>query len=345
MLKKTGAIFLFFALAATPLLAQLGGESTYNFLKINASPKSAALAGSCLTPLHSDVGMAPHNPALLDSSMHNSYALTYLAYLAGISHSSLAGAWRAGSMGMLGASVVSLNYGSFEARDEAGEESGRFSANEFAVGLHYSRSVFSSFFSSSSVNLAASLNTVISQLERYSSYGVALNLGARYRSADKLLNATLSFKNIGMQLKPYREGNREKLPFEIQLGVAKKLERAPIGFSATLNDLQSFSVYNNTQEQDNVLDGSQQGESVAAKIGKEFMSHLSLGVEVAPSKYFYAMAGYSYRRSNELSIAEGGAGTGFSFGLGILLKYFELTYARAIYHAGGATNHFGIVLK
>ncbi|MDR1416507.1 MAG: type IX secretion system protein PorQ [Prevotellaceae bacterium] len=339
MLKKTGAIFLFFALAATPLLAQLGGESTYNFLKINASPKSAALAGACLTPLHNDVGMAPHNPALLDSSMHNTYALTYLAYLAGISHSSLAGAWRTGSAGMLGASVVSLNYGAFEAWDEAGEENGRFNANEFVVGLHYSHSMFNF------LSLAASLNTIISQLERYSSYGMALNLGARYRSPDRLLNATLSLKNIGVQLKPYYENNREKLPFEIQLGIAKKLERAPLGFSITLNDLQSFSVYNNTQDRGSTLDKSQQSESVATKIAKEFMSHLSLGVEVAPSKYFYAMAGYNFRRSNELSIAEGSAGTGFSFGLGILLKRVELIYARAIYHAGGATNHFGIVLK
>ncbi|MDR0413912.1 MAG: type IX secretion system protein PorQ [Prevotellaceae bacterium] len=339
MFRKTGVILLFFVLTATPLLAQLGGESTYNFLKINASPKSAALAGSCLTPLHNDVGMTSHNPALLDSNMHNTYALTYLAYLAGISHSSLAGAWRAGSAGMVGASIVSFNYGSFEGWDEIGEEHKRFDANEFVVGLHYSHSVLSF------LSVATSFNTVISQLERYSSYGMAVNLGVRYHSADGLLNATLSLKNIGAQLKPYREGNREHLPFEIQLGVAKKLERAPLGFSIALNDLQSFNVYNNTKEQDNVLDRNRQSESVAAKIGKEFMSHLSLGVEVAPSKYFYAMAGYNFRRSNELSIAEGGRGTGFSFGLGITLKRLELIYARAIYHSGSATNHFGIVLK
>jgi hypothetical protein len=339
MLKKTGATLVFFVLATTPLLAQLGGESTYNFLKINSSTKSAALAGSCLAPLHNDVGMAPQNPALLDSSMRNTYALTYLAYLAGISHSSFAAAWRADNLGTFGVSVVSLNYGSFEAWNEVGEEPGRFDANEFVVGAHYSRSALNF------ISVGASLNAVISQLERYSSYGAALSFGVRYRSADGLLNATLSLKNIGMQLKPYREDNRESLPFEVQLGVAKKLEKAPLGFSATLNDLQSFSVYNNTQEQDNMLDKGSRSEGTMTKIGKEFLSHLSLGVEVAPSKYFYAMVGYNFRRSNELSVAEGGRGTGFSFGLGILLKYFELSYARSIYHVGGATNHFGIVLK
>lgn len=326
-------------MAAYPLSAQIGGESTYNFLKIGSSPKSAALAGSCLAPLYNDVGMTPQNPALLDSNMRNTYALTYLAYLAGISHSSVAGAWRAGNAGMLGASIVSLNYGSFDARDEVGEEAGQFNANEFTVGLHYSRSVLRF------LNVGVVLNTVISQLERYHSYGMALSFGARYRSADELLNATLSFKNVGMQLKPYREDNRENLPFEIQLGFAKKLEKAPLGFSATLNDLQSFGVYNSTQEEGNALNASKQSANVMTKVGREFLSHLSLGVEVAPSKYFYVMGGYNFRRSNELSIAEGQSGAGFSFGLGILLKYFELSYARAVYHAGGATNHFGIVLK
>ncbi|MDR0710931.1 MAG: type IX secretion system protein PorQ [Prevotellaceae bacterium] len=339
MFKKIGEIFLLLVLATHPLLAQIGGESTYNFLKINSSPRSAALAGACMTPLNNDVSLTPHNPALLDSAMHNSYAITYLAYLAGISHSSVIGAWRMGSDAMFGASIVSLNYGSFDAMDEAGESMGQFSANEFTVGLHYSRSMLSF------LNVGAVLNTVVSQLERYRSYGVAVSLGARYRSADGLLSATLSLKNIGVQLKPYREDNREKLPFEIQLGFAKKLERAPLGFSFTLNDLQSFSVYNNTQETENMLTSDSQSEGMMAKIGKEFMSHLSLGVEVVPSKYFYAMGGYSFRRSNELSIAEGGRGTGFSFGLGILLKYFELSYARAAYHVGGATNHFGLLLK
>ncbi|MDR3365400.1 MAG: type IX secretion system protein PorQ [Prevotellaceae bacterium] len=339
MLKKTGLILFLLALSAYPLLAQIGGESTYNFLKIGSSPKSAALAGACLAPLHNDVGMASQNPALLDSAMRNTYALTYLAYLAGISHSSAAGAWRAGGAGMFGVGFVSLNYGSFDGRDEAGEEAGRFGANEFAVGLSYSRSVLSF------LNVGVTLNTVISQLERYSSYGAALSIGARYRSADGLMSATLALKNVGAQLKPYHDDNHERLPLELQLGFAKKLERAPLGFSVTLNDLQSFSVYNDTREQDNVLNAGAQGASVMTKIGREFLSHLSLGVEVAPSKYFYVMGGYNFRRSNELSIAEGGSGTGFSFGLGILLKYFELSYARAIYHVGGATNHFGIVLK
>lgn len=320
-------------------MGQIGGESTYNFLKIGSSPKSAALAGACLAPLYNDVGMTPQNPALLDSSMRNTYALTYLAYLAGISHSSAAGAWRAGSTGTLGASIVSLNYGSLDARDEAGEDEGQFSANEFTAGLHYSRSVLSF------LSVGVALSAVVSQLERYSSYGAALSLGARYHSADGLLNATLSLKNMGAQIKPYREDNRERLPFEIQLGFAKKLERAPLGFSATLNDLQSLSVYNDTQEEDNTLNSSGQSAGVATRIGRELLSHLSLGVEVAPSRYFYLMGGYSFRRSNELSIAEGRSGTGFSFGLGILLKYFELSYARAIYHAGGAANHFGVVLK
>jgi hypothetical protein len=285
--------------------------------------------------------MVAHNPALLDSTMHKTASFTYLSYLAGISHSSLAAAWHVGTVGTLGASFTNLGYGSFDSYDEEGEALGTFGANELTFALHYSREL------PYRISVGASLGGVVSQLERYSSYGMTLNIGARYHSADGLFNATLALKNMGTQITPYRENNYEKLPFEIQLCVAHRFERAPFGIAITLNDLQSLSVYNNTQKENSVtkMNGEEARENVFFRVGKELMSHLSLGAEIVPSKYFYAMVGYSYRRNNELALPNAGVGTGFSFGLGITLKYVELCYARAVYHAGAATNHFGIVLK
>jgi len=338
MLKKTTVILWLFA-TPTLLCAQLGGESAYNFLKINPSAKSAALGGVAVASMHNDISMVAQNPALLDSSMHRKVSLTYLGYLAGISHSSLAAAWHRNDIGTLGVSLVSLDYGSFTSTDEENVPLANFNANEFAVGLLYSRSVWYG------VNLGAELNTIISQLERYRSYGMALNVGARYQSPDRLLNATLTFKNVGFQLKPYTEGNTQKLPFEVQLAVAKKFEKAPFGISLSLNDLQSFSVYNNTDEQYRSFDGSTQTKSTLSKIGSELMSHVAVGVQVIPSKYFFVMGGYSFRRRNELKVGESNGATGFSFGFGIRLKYFELNYGRAAYHAGQGSNHIGLIVK
>jgi hypothetical protein len=234
---------------------------------------------------------------------------------------------------------VSLNYGSFSNTDETGEQFGNFNVNEFAIGLLYSRSVWHG------VTLGAELNTIISQLERYSSCGVALNIGARYQSPDRLLNATLTFKNIGFQLTQYTEGSRGKLPFEVQLAAAKKFEKAPFGISLSLNDLQSFSVYNDTDEQYRSFDGSVQSKSVLSKIGNELMSHVAVGAQIIPSKYFFVMGGYNFRRRNELKVGEYSGAIGFSFGFGIRLKYFELNYGRAVYQSGQGGNHIGLIVK
>ena len=338
MLKTTAAIL--WLLAAPALLyAQLGGESAYSFLRINPSAKSAALGGVAVAPMHNDVAMAAQNPALLDSTMHRRVSLTYLGYLAGISYGSLAAAWHRSDIGTLGISLVSLSYGSFSNTDETGERFGNFNVNEFAAGLLYSRSVWYG------VTLGAELNTIISQLERYNSRGMALNIGARYQSPDRLLNATLTFKNIGFQLTPYAEGKRGKLPFEVQLAVAKKFEKAPFGISFSLNDLQSLSVYNSTEEQYRSFDGSVQAKSALSKIGSELMSHVAVGVQVIPSKYFFAMGGYNFRRRNELKVGEYSGAIGFSFGFGVRLKYFELSYGRAVYQSGQGGNHIGLIVK
>ncbi|MDR3329380.1 MAG: type IX secretion system protein PorQ [Prevotellaceae bacterium] len=339
MLKKLSAILALTALTCAPLAAQAGGESIYRFLQLPASPHAAALAGAGLAPLGNNVGMVPQNPALLDSAMHLTLHAAYLASFADVAHSSLSGAWHAAGVGTFGVSFAGLSYGQLAELSEAGEELGQFSASELAVALHYARSV------ARFLSVGASITAISSQLERYSSYGAALSVGARYRSADGLFNATLSLKNAGLQLKPYREGNREPLPFEIQLCLAQKLERAPLGFAVTFNDLQTFDLYHSTGTATTSLNGEAQGESAALKVGKELLSHLSLGVMVAPSKYFCLMGGYSYRRSSELAVGESSGGAGFSFGFGLLLKYVELRYARATYQAGASSNQLSLLLN
>lgn len=338
MLKKIAAILLFFSLAA-PLSAQLGGESAYNFLKLNPSAKSAAMGSVGIAPMYSDVSMTAQNPALLDSSMHRKFSLTYLNYFAGISHSSLSGAWNRNEIGTFGVNLVSLNYGSFDGASDEAVDEGTFSVNQFALGLLYSREVWHG------VSLGAELNTIVSQMERYTSVGMAVSVGVRYRTPDKLLNTTLAFKNVGFQLKQYTDNSREKVPFEIQFSLAKKFAKAPFGISFSLNDLQSFNTYYKTSENEQLMDGTVADESVVSKIGNEFLSHVAIGLQIIPSQYFFVMAGYNFRRHNDLKVGDSSGMTGFSFGFGLRLKYFELNYARATYHAGQGSNHFGITIK
>ncbi len=51
---------------ALPLFAQLGGESTYQFLNLVSSPRQAALGGKNITSFDYDVTDALYNPASIN---------------------------------------------------------------------------------------------------------------------------------------------------------------------------------------------------------------------------------------------------------------------------------------
>jgi hypothetical protein len=67
-----------------------------------------------------------------------------------------------------------------------------------------------------------------------------------------------------------------------------------------------------------------------------------LGVEFIPIKSFYFRAGLNYERRKELMIDTQPGMVGFSWGFGLKISKFQLSYGRATYHMAGASNHFSI---
>ena len=51
--------------------AQLGGESTYQFLNLISSPRQASLGGKVITNVDYDVTQALYNPATINVEMDN----------------------------------------------------------------------------------------------------------------------------------------------------------------------------------------------------------------------------------------------------------------------------------
>ena len=52
-------------------VAQLGGNSTYQFLNLVSSPRQAALGGKVLTNVDYDVTQALYNPSTININMDN----------------------------------------------------------------------------------------------------------------------------------------------------------------------------------------------------------------------------------------------------------------------------------
>ena len=91
MLKKFATILCLLVTANS--FAQVGGESTYQFLDLIASPRQAALGGKVITNFDYDVTGGLFNPATINWEMDNQLALNYSSYLGGISYGTAAYAY------------------------------------------------------------------------------------------------------------------------------------------------------------------------------------------------------------------------------------------------------------
>ena len=156
--------------------AQLGGESTYQFLNLISSPRQAALGGKTITNVDYDVTQALYNPATINVDMDNQLAVNYSSYLGDISYGTAAYAYtwdRRLQTFHLGMTYV--NYGSFDGYDENGMSTGEFTGNEAAFSVGYATQIgYSNFY------VGINLKLISSKLEQYNSLGIASDIGFIY---------------------------------------------------------------------------------------------------------------------------------------------------------------------
>src|SRR5690606_12849713 len=129
---------LFFIVSNISVFAQLGGESTYQFLNLVSSPRQAALGGKVITNFDYDVTGGLYNPATINPEMDNQLALNYSSYLGGISYGTGAYAYTWDRhVQTFHVGMTYINYGSFDGYDENGVSTGEFTGNEAALSFGY----------------------------------------------------------------------------------------------------------------------------------------------------------------------------------------------------------------
>jgi hypothetical protein len=318
-------------------MAQVGGESTFQFLTLNQSARTSALAGSSIAINDIDINLINSNPALLDSNLHQHIAINYTNYIADINYGMVNYAYHH-KLGTFAASINYFNYGDFTEADETGSKLGEFSASDYAFNLSYAHPLYKNF------QWGINLKFLYSDYFQYSSSGLALDGGIAYKSKDKNTGFALVFKNLGQQIKPYREGNYESLPFDLQIGLAQKLKHAPFRFTLALHHLHYWEMAYDSplDENTSVIGEETPKKSGFESITDEAIRHLNVGVEIVPGKNFYLRAGYNFQRLKEMAIKDKFGMVGFSFGAGIRIYKFHISYSRAIYHVAGASNTFSI---
>lgn len=336
---KTTILLLFLPFL---LSAQIGGNHTYKFLELTNSARAASLGGNIVSIKDADLSLTYHNPSLLNDKMLTNFVLNYVNYFADINYGYVSFAQNFNKIGNLAFGLHYINYGTFTEANEFGEKIGEFKASEYAFNIIWSKKIDSLF------TYGVNFKPIISTLEQYTSVGAAIDAGITYHSNSRLLTAALVVKNLGMQITTYTEKNREPLPFEIQLGITKGLEHAPFRINVLFRHLERWDLRYDLPVQDNTenIFGEEETEdSELSKFSDNLLRHAVWGIEFVPFESFYFNFSYNHQRRQELSLEQIGGMTGFSWGFGLNLAKFNISYGRSSYHLAGASNHFSFSAK
>jgi hypothetical protein len=103
-----------------------------------------------------------------------------------------------------------------------------------------------------------------------------------------------------------------------------------------------YETEEDIEEKIDPITGEEKKEDPLARFGDNFMRHLIFGIEFIPTKNFYVNLGYNYKRRQEMKIEDKVGMVGFSFGFGLKINRFRISYGRASYHVAGASNHFSV---
>ncbi|NVO02472.1 MAG: type IX secretion system protein PorQ [Bacteroidetes bacterium] len=341
MRNKTKLILLVFLLSFFvsnfQSFAQIGGSTTYQFLNLPNSARISALGGNALAIKDGDLSLALYNPSLLSKSMNNHLALSFVDYYSDINYGFASYSRTFKKLGVFDAGIQFASYGKFTEASETGDVLGTFKSSDYCLSFGWAKPLDSMF------SIGANLKTIYSNYyQQYNSFGIAVDVAATYFNSKKNLSVSLIAKNIGRELHSYVHNNPEPLPFEVQLGVSKKLEHVPFRISVVVQHLEKWDLTyedpNNPTLTVDPLTNEPIPEKKFSKFADKLGRHFVFGGEFAIMKSLFVRVGYNYQRRKELLVDSRKSTVGFSWGLGIKISKFQISYARAKYHLVGSPN-------
>ncbi|RYY31638.1 MAG: type IX secretion system protein PorQ [Chitinophagaceae bacterium] len=330
-------LILFFLATLVPGSSQTpGGSSVFNFLKFSGSPQHTALGGDNISNQTDDIGMVFYNPSLLKAHMHSAASFSFTSLYAGVNSYQLQAAYRSEKLGTnFGFGVNYLNYGSVAGTDASGNLLGEIKPADYVLQLSASRAYLQRW------TYGGTVKFIHSNYGIYRSSGIAMDLAVTYLDTASRVQASLVVANMGTQLRTYTGGNnKEELPFDLKLGISKRLINAPVQFSFTANRLHRFDVTYN--------DSAFNAENGFQQPGKKFsidniFRHIVISTQIYIGQHLELTAGYNYLRRKELNIGSAANGlNGFSVGAGVLFRTLQLRYGRAYYQSNRSFHQVAI---
>ena len=317
--------------------AQIGGSTTYQFLNLPNSARISAMGGNAMAIKDDDLSLALYNPSIITKGMHNHLALSFVDYFSDINYGFASYSRNIKKLGVFDAGIQFASYGKFNEADETGNLLGTFKSSDYCLSFGWARPLDSMF------SIGANLKTIYSNYyQQYNSFGIAVDVAATYFNSKKNLSVSLMVRNLGKDLHPYIYGNSEPLPFEVQLGLSKKLDHVPFRISIVAQHLEKWDLTyedpNNPTLTVDPLTNEPIPEKKLSKFADKLARHFVFGGELSIMKSLFVRVGFNYQRRKEMIVETSKSTVGFSWGLGIKISKFQISYARSKYHLVGSPN-------
>ena len=305
---KKGLLVVISVLLSVARMQAQESQEVYSFLRLPVSAHVAALGGDNITLTDDDATLIFHNPALISGVSDKSINLNFMTYMEGSKTASASFVRAYKERATWGVAAQYMDYGTMKQTTADNVETGEFSARDIALAGTFT------YLLSDRISGGVTGRFITSHIASYSSAAVAVDLGVNYQDSERGWSLSAVAKNLGGQIQAY-EDDFERIPLDLQLGVAKRLIGSPLRLSATLSRLNNWD----------------QG----------FIKHVAVGADLLLGENIYVAAGYNFRRASEMKITdsegESNHGAGLSLGAGLQLQRFKLHVAYAKYHVSASS--------
>jgi hypothetical protein len=302
---------IFSILALLLSTALFGQQSAYEFLRLEMSPRAAALGGSFVSA-NDDADIIYHNPAGLVFLEKTPVNVSFMKHLMDINIMSVSSSMEFDDIGRFGAAIQYANYGSFTEADEYGNRMGDFGAGDLALIVGYANELAENFY------YGANVKVIYSSIADYSSSAAAFDVGLHYALPEDMFNFGIAIKNVGTQLSSYVDTD-EDLPLDVVVGVSKRLEHLPLKLYLDFHNL--------NDSEDEFFDR---------------FNAFTLGAEFLLSESFRLRIGFDNENRKELKVADFSGLAGFNAGFGLTIKEYVVNYAFSSWGEIGTIHRIGV---
>ena len=298
------------AYAQTKKTAQAGMA----FLNIGVGARAAGLGGSFVAQ-DNDLSVIFWNPAGIASIERGAYCFERNMWFANITPNAMAVAYNLGRYGVIGASFIGMDYGTFYGTEISAAndaffnyvETGEFTIDEYAIGFSYARMISNKFYVGATAKYVTQdlfENIIQKGLDPEKIVNnkvkvVAFDFGTLYKTGFKSFVFAMSARNFSKDIQFPEQSEKFSLPLIFTIGVKMDV----LNFYPSINKLHTLTI------------------SIDGQHPRDYIEKVCAGAEYSYMDMILIRLGYKWNFSTENFTAGFGFKHKFNSKIGLVINY------------------------